>query len=100
MNNDITMPLGRVALGLGFVFPGLALQGLLWYGALVLYAFTTPSPFIALVLYVALVVGGLVHLAGQALCLWVPAEAEARRALAVAIALNVLSKAISIGGFL
>ncbi len=100
MDNDNAVPLSRVALGLGFVFTGLALQVLLWYTGLVLYAFTTPSPVIAFVLLAALVLGGLVHLFGQLLCLWVPREAEAGRVLALAIGLNVLSKAVSVGDFL
>jgi hypothetical protein len=89
------VPLRRVAFGLAFVFAGLALFVLGMCAELIVSTFvSSPSQQVVLGLASIPFLGGLIHLFGQAVCLWVPSEAQARGFLIGALALNLLSKAV------
>jgi hypothetical protein len=99
MDSTALVPLRRVAFGLAFVFAGLALFVLgVCAEIIVATVVTAPEPRLVLGLMSVPLLGGLIHLFGQACCLWVPAEAEARGLAGTALALNVVSKGVRAAG--
>jgi hypothetical protein len=93
MNAEAAPGLRRVALGLGFVFAGLALEVFTFCAVLVLGAFLSGVWQVAGPVFTAATVPGLVlHLVGLLLCLAIPAESQARRTLVLAIALLLLAQ--------
>jgi hypothetical protein len=97
MDKESAPALGRVALGLAFVFAGLALLVVFGSAFIVLTAFTSLLPLVGQgAIAGALILALALHLTGQLLCLWVPAEAEARGVLLLAVAPSVLAKALAV----
>lgn len=99
MNAEAAPGLRRVALGLGFVFAGLALEVLAFCAVLILASFWSAVFVVGgPVLLAATFLGLVLNLVGQLLCLGTPAESAARGPLVLALALNVLGKAVTVVG--
>jgi hypothetical protein len=98
MDLEMTRPMRRVARGLGFVFAGVALLVITWSAAFLVDTLKpTQTLTIGLVFAWAIWFAVVLHLVGQLQCLWVPVESDARGPLWVALVLNVLAKALTIG---
>jgi hypothetical protein len=101
MDTATSLALSRVGRGLTLVFVSLALLVLLTTGTALLSTLIHPFPpaLVVTLACLALVPVGL-GLLGQALCLFIPAEAEARRILLFAILVNAVAKALAIAEIL
>jgi hypothetical protein len=101
MNRESLPAMGRVALGLGFVFASLALTFFVGLAVAILVSLIPYSEFTREILLGSLLPWVLIvvitlQLGGLFLCVWVPAESESRRVLFWAVALNVLGDALLI----
>jgi hypothetical protein len=101
MNRESLPAMGRVALGLGFVFASLALTFFVGLGVAILLSLIPYSEFTREIMFGSvlpwvLIVVITVQLVGLFLCVWVPRESETRGVLFWAVGLNVLGDALVI----